>query len=60
MGGIETMSKKIKTMKELREKKKSLLKSLEWAIVNNDEGLVKACYIELERVSKEMDEQQSK
>lgn len=54
------MSKKIKTMKELREKKKSLLKSLEWAIVNNDEGLVKACYFELERVSKEMDEQQSK
>lgn len=57
MDGVETMGKKSKTMKELHEKKKSLLKSLEWAIINNDEGLVKACCIELECVSKQIDEQ---
>lgn len=40
-------------LKQLNKRKETIIKSLEWAISNNDRGLEKVCEIELKAILKE-------
>lgn len=43
-----------KEVHDLKLKKKQVIKSLEWAISNNDKGLATVCDIELKAILKEL------